>query len=86
MVGWCVACTLGEVCRRHQEIECATDGCGNRAWSGRYCSTCYQHRRREDGPRAYGLKGCLKCKCPRHYARGLCRRCYRARSAIPQRS
>lgn len=76
----CVPCVLGE-CRRHNPPECLAEDCDRTAHSGRYCPTHYRHRRenRNSPIRRYGTGEC-GCGAP-HYARGLCRRHYRARDS-----
>jgi len=81
--GWCISCTLGEPCRKHEQgviTECPVDGCGRRVWSGDRCPTHYRHGRemRNSPVRGYGARECSECGGP-HYAKGLCRRHYRAR-------
>jgi hypothetical protein len=96
-VGWCVACTLGEICEEHvgekrgrrpslpKSRRPEVCECGRRVHAGFYCPTCYQRRRegREDPIRPYGVRECSACGA-KHYARGLCRRHYRSARARSQ--
>lgn len=83
--GVCLRCAAGVWCRKHAVVPCAWGGCGRLAPSGRFCPTHYQRLRDgSDVPvREYGRKECGSCG-GRHYAKGLCRRCYRRAKTPPR--